>query len=76
MVAQEVEPVPPLVTESVPVVEARGMMRFRVEVAIFTQLVPLYDNRSPERRELMFKCAPPKEILLPKVWRAVKAFAV
>jgi hypothetical protein len=43
----DVWPVPPFAMPRVPVVEARGTVRFKEEVAVFTQLVPLYDMRLP-----------------------------
>jgi hypothetical protein len=68
--------VPPLATPRVPVVDASGMERFKEEVATLTQLVPLYDIRLPDEREPMESWAPPREMLLPKVWRAFHVLAV
>ena len=67
---------PPFATDNMPVVEARGMDRFREDVETLTQLVPLYDIRLPDEREPMESWAPPREMLLPKVWRAFHVLAV
>ena len=44
-------------------------------IAALTQLEPLYFRNCPEARLVTFSCAPPNDMLLAKVWRAVQLLA-